>query len=108
MQNGDRFKTARRSWLSQFRTCPCFVPICIFAVSDLSLICNYFYLGIRAVLIEEKDFDFDRMMKLVVEFLNDRERLVRMGNAAKAIAGGNACEEIYKGIMQDFDEGKQE
>ena len=61
-----------------------------------------------AVLIEEKDFDFDRMMKLVVEFLNDRERLVRMGNAAKAIAGGNACEEIYKGIMQDFDEGKQE
>ena len=67
-----------------------------------------------AVLIEEKNFDFDIMMKQVVRFLNDREALQEMADNAKKIGDTDACGIIYKGIMDDLtdkvqtDERKQD
>ena len=57
-----------------------------------------------AVLIEEKDFDFDIMMKQVVRFLNDREALQEMAGNAKKIGDTDACGIIYKGIMDDLND----
>ena len=55
-----------------------------------------------AVLIEEKDFDFDTMMPLIVKLLNDPEEVEKMAECAKALAGSDAAEAIYEGIMKDF------
>lgn len=60
-----------------------------------------------AVLIEEKDFDFDAMMKEIVRFLNDRDALQEMSDNAKKLAGGDACEVIYDGIMKDYSKGQE-
>jgi len=60
-----------------------------------------------AILIEEKDFDFDAMMKEIVRFLNDREALETMSENAKNLAGDDACEIIYNGIMDDYSRGQK-
>ena len=61
-----------------------------------------------AILIEEKDFSFDVMMRQTVRFLNERNEAVRMGKCAAKLAGQNACETIYSEIMKDFDMGERE
>lgn len=55
-----------------------------------------------AVLIEEKDFTFDRMMELIVRFLNEPEVLDEMSQKAADFAGEDAAQTIYDEIMKDF------
>ncbi|MBQ3281410.1 MAG: undecaprenyldiphospho-muramoylpentapeptide beta-N-acetylglucosaminyltransferase [Eubacterium sp.] len=55
-----------------------------------------------AVLIEEKDFTFDRMMELIVRFLNEPEELKEMSRKAAAFAGQDAAQTIYDEIMKDL------
>ena len=60
-----------------------------------------------AVLIEEKDFCFDRMMELIVKFLNDPEALEEMSQNAANFAGEDAAQTIYDEIMKDI-QGSQD
>ena len=55
-----------------------------------------------AVLIEEKDLTFDRMMGLIVKFLNEPETLKEMSEKAGSLAGIDAAQTIYDEIMKDF------
>ena len=55
-----------------------------------------------AVLIEEKDLTFDRMMGLIVKFLNEPETLKEMSEKAGSLAGTYAAQTIYDEIMKDF------
>lgn len=55
-----------------------------------------------AVLIEEKDLTFDRMMELIVKFLNEPDTLREMSEKAKEAAGEDAAQTIYDEIMKDI------
>ncbi len=55
-----------------------------------------------AVLIEEKDLTFDKMMGLIVKYLNDPEALKVMSENAASIAGEDAAQTIYDEIMKDY------
>lgn len=61
-----------------------------------------------AVLIEDKDFDFDKMMPLIVKLLNEPEEVERMGRCAAEMAGGDAAEQIYEKITEDLSKVENE
>ncbi len=54
-----------------------------------------------AVLIEEKDLSFSSMMSLIVEFLNEPEKLSEMSEKAAGLAGQDAAQIIYDEIVKD-------
>ena len=57
-----------------------------------------------AVLIEEKNISFEKMMDLIVRFMNEPEELEKMSEKAAGLMGEDAAQTIYDEIMKDFNE----
>ena len=61
-----------------------------------------------AILIEEKDFTFDRMMPLIVKLLNEPWEVEKMGEKAAEMAGQDAALAICEKIVEDLSGSRDE